>query len=219
MKKQITIQFLLLILFFFLNGCASRQHVKRNPERKNVYVFDCAEGNTFTAEIFNDKSKIYLDDSTFTLPKVKSASGVKYSNGKFIFWNKGEKWILITPEKEYKNCRINRRKAVFAEPRLRGIDFRGQGNEPGWYVEIDDGNSIYLVTDYGENEYLFKAPEPDKFKRKKLTVYKTKNKNHTLKIEIRKGRCSGAMGGELFDSKVKVFIDDKVYTGCGKNLK
>ncbi len=39
--------------------------------------------------------------------------------------------------------------------KLRGVAFRAIGQEPGWLLEIKNGEEILIVTDYGKNKNSF----------------------------------------------------------------
>ena len=41
---------------------------------------------------------------------------------------------------------------VWHAAKLRGVAFRAIGQEPGWLLEITNGEEILLVTDYGKNK-------------------------------------------------------------------
>ncbi|HEX7072166.1 MAG TPA: hypothetical protein VF190_15240, partial [Rhodothermales bacterium] len=41
---------------------------------------------------------------------------------------------------------------VWDEARARGVDFRAVGQEPGWLLEIADGDSLRFLYDYGTSE-------------------------------------------------------------------
>ena len=76
--------------------------------------------------------------------------------------------ILKVDGKTYVDCRLDQRQSVWEHAKLSGVDFRGTGNEPGWYIEIRndletrDGKRIRFVFDYGQQEAVLHAPDPDK---------------------------------------------------------
>jgi len=43
------------------------------------------------------------------------------------------------------NCRNNRAMAICVDAKLRGVDFRAVGNEPGWNLEISAGGARVQV--------------------------------------------------------------------------
>lgn len=46
------------------------------------------------------------------------------------------------------------------EAKRRGVDFRAVGDEPGWWLEIERGERIEFVTDYGATRVYTPGPEP-----------------------------------------------------------
>ncbi|GGO86785.1 hypothetical protein GCM10011348_38480 [Marinobacterium nitratireducens] len=105
----------------------------------------------------------------------------------------------------------------WAAATMRGVDFRGVGNEPGWSIEIDDGNSIQLVTGYGERTINTPAPAP-RFEAG-IVHYDVRTGAHEFKIEIEPVACRDSMSGEAFEAKVRVSLGGSRYQGCGRYLE
>jgi putative lipoprotein len=135
-----------------------------------------------------------------------------------IFWTKGEEARLELGGKTYSNCRDNRVKAVWEEARLRGVDFRTTGNEPGWYLEISEGERILLVADYGERRVVTPAPAPEVDPRTSRTRYVVRTEAHALTIVLEPGPCRDSMSGVEFPTRVSVTLDGREYRGCGRAL-
>lgn len=100
--------------------------------------------------------------------------------------------------------------------RARGIEFRALGQEPGWYLEIDDGESMRLVYDYGEREATTAVPEP--VVDGTTTTYDSRSGEHHLRVVIQDEPCSDVMSGLRFSHTVTVTIDGSTYRGCGQDL-
>ena len=49
---------------------------------------------------------------------------------------------------------------VWHQAKLRGVAFRAVGQEPGWLLEISNGEGIFLVTDYGSTRASMPYVEP-----------------------------------------------------------
>ncbi len=105
----------------------------------------------------------------------------------------------------------------WADAAMRGVDFRGVGNEPGWSIEIDDGNSIQLVTGYGERTINTPAPAP-RFEAG-VVHYDVRTEAHEFRVEIEPVACQDSMSGETFEAKVRVILGDSQYRGCGRYLE
>ena len=102
-----------------------------------TFFFEC-DGLEFTARHDPKGIYLFLPGRTLLLPETPSASGAKYSDGKAVFWSKGEEALLEVDGTTYKACKNNRKRAVWEDAKLNGVDFRAVGNEPGWYLEIYD---------------------------------------------------------------------------------
>jgi membrane-bound inhibitor of C-type lysozyme len=76
------------------------------PAKKFSYL--CEDGKSFTLEIDTKEDCVLLtlDGKPMKLPRVVSASGARYSNGKTIVWLKGnEAFIEMNGKIIIKNCR------------------------------------------------------------------------------------------------------------------
>jgi uncharacterized membrane protein len=104
---------------------------------------------------------------------------------------------------------------VWHKAKLRGVAFRAVGQEPGWLLEITNGEEILLVTDYGKsrNAYPYVEPREDKAVRK--TVFQIDGHTSVL---IEGKPCSDTMSGESFEVTVTVMLGAKTLKGCGRAL-
>ena len=116
------------------------------------------------------------------------------------------------------SCKNNRAMAIWEDAKLRGVDFRAIGNEPGWNLEIIKSEKIVFVGDYGQERYEFITTEPSIDRQARTTVYDVQNDKHELSVIILGRRCNDTMSGEAFETTVSVILDGKKYRGCGKAL-
>lgn len=116
-----------------------------------------------------------------------------------------------------------RRTDPWEDARARGIDFRALGQEPGWYLEIDDGTRITLVADYGERKVVTPAPAPVVEGGGARTTYDVRTDSHTLSVVVHREPadrpCRDGMSGFAIGETVIVRLDTTTYRGCGKRLK
>ncbi|HEX2164137.1 MAG TPA: hypothetical protein VHM02_09330 [Thermoanaerobaculia bacterium] len=108
--------------------------------------------------------------------------------------------------------------AVWEAAAARGVDFRAVGNEPGWFLELDDGVQIVLVTDYGRRRYELPAPEPEVDRDDRRVTFDTESGGRRLVLTLAPGPCEDTMSGEEFETTVTVTIDGETYHGCGRAL-
>jgi putative lipoprotein len=184
-----------------------------------TYVYECSDGYRFTARLESENAWLFLPDQTVRfLPPAVSGSGAKYSDGVLTFWSKGEEALLEARGESHRECRNNAAKAIWEGARLRGIDFRAVGNEPGWHLEITEGERIVFVTDYGETRYEFAAPDPPVDRLTAVTTYEISDREHELIIMLKDQLCHDSMSGEAFETTVIVSLNGKEYRGCGRHL-
>jgi uncharacterized membrane protein len=183
-----------------------------------TYVYECSDGYGFTARIEEGRAWLFLPNQTVNLPPVHSGSVAEYREGSIMFRIKGDKASLEVGETRHMDCTNNRAKAIWEDAKLRGVDFRARGNEPGWHMEITAGKKILFVGDYGSSKYAFDTPEPLTDEQERTTAYRVQDARHDLSILIQGRPCQDTMSGESFDVTVTVILDGKEYRGCGKAL-
>lgn len=102
------------------------------------------------------------------------------------------------------------------EARARGVAYRGIGNEPGWWVEVDDGAAPALraVLDYGERRIVVAsaAREGDRL------VGRTADGTSVV-LRIERTPCHDGMSGEPFPTRAHLRVGDRDYDGCGRFLR
>jgi uncharacterized membrane protein len=104
---------------------------------------------------------------------------------------------------------------VWHEAKLRGVAFRAIGQEPGWLLEIKNGEEILVVTNYGQNRNLFPYVDPREDKAARKTVFQV-DANTSVLIEGKP--CRDSMSGDSFDTSVTVTLGEQVFKGCGRAL-
>jgi len=181
-----------------------------------TFVYECQDDKDFILQLKDEKVWLFTKETSMSLERVVSASGEKYEKEGTVFWSHGYEAMLDTPSNTYKECANNRFKAVWEDAKLRGNSFRAIGNEPGWYLEIGEGeNKSLLVTDYGKEKYELSLPKPFTSQDTSVTRYRISG---FIDILIEDSRCTDSMTGHRYESSVRIKIDGKTYRGCGKSL-
>jgi uncharacterized membrane protein/membrane-bound inhibitor of C-type lysozyme len=225
MKKDLLVRplifFLSLLPFGIATAFGSDLYKKPNNvshKTAQTFVFECPDGLVFTARIAEDEAWLFLPGKTEKLKAEPSASGAKYSHETTMLWNKGDESIVQVGDEVHKGCKNNRREAIWEDAKLRGVNFRARGNEPGWHLEISSGKEILFVTDYGNNRYSFTTPTPSIDQKTKTTTYSIENAGHALTVVIEGEKCNDTMSDETFEATVTVTLDDQLHLGCGRAL-
>lgn len=104
---------------------------------------------------------------------------------------------------------------VWHAAKLRGVAFRAIGQEPGWLLEVTNGEEILIVTDYGMERKSLPYIEPREDKAARKTVFQIDADTSVL---IEGKPCTDSMSGESFQTTVTVTLGGKSYKGCGRAL-
>jgi uncharacterized membrane protein/membrane-bound inhibitor of C-type lysozyme len=226
-KRQCISDGVLLFTVYLLSGCASSPPppyiisaadypVVQAPAK--TYVYECSGGHSFTVRLEQGKARLTLAGQTMSLPRVPSDDGMKFSDGSVTFQMRGDEASLDLGDKAYRGCQKNLTKAAGSATKLRGVDFRAVGNEPGWSLEIDNDGSILFINNYGEDQYVFATPEPTLVRQADTTIYFVQDAEHTMTIILRDQQCYDDMSGEPFGTTVTLVFDGRRFRGCGKAL-
>lgn len=183
-----------------------------------TYVHECSDESRFTARIEGEKAWLFLPSGTISLPHVPAASGARYSDGVTTFWSRGEEASLERQGHPRVQCKNNRPEAIWEGAKLRGADFRGRGNEPGWYVEISNHYGIVFVTNYGSDRYHFETFTMGSDETSRKTRFEASHDAGEMLITLEGRRCSDSMSGEQFETRVTVIFEGKKLNGCGRAL-
>ncbi|MGD8428329.1 MAG: MliC family protein [Balneolaceae bacterium] len=187
-------------------------------DTSDVYVYNCKDSLQFTVYVTRDNTWLFLPDTTVRLDPVRSGSGAKYQEGSYIYWSKGNEALLQIPNQSLRKCKLVPREKSWGAAKIRGVDFRALGQEPGWLLEIINGRHIEYVGNYGRDTVQVPATEPDLNRQDGTIIYDAQTEGHHLKVEIKKEPCTDAMSGFQFPNTVSVIVDGKAYQGCGKSL-
>jgi uncharacterized membrane protein len=113
----------------------------------------------------------------------------------------------------------DRARAIWADARARGATFRAIGQEPGWHLELFEGERIVFVTDYGDREVTAPWPAPEVGAQSERVVLRAATGSHTLVVTLWREACQDSMSGEPFEFTVTVTLDGTEHRGCGRRLE
>lgn len=229
MDKYLVTGFLILGLFW---GCSAEQDessINMQEERTqesvpdfssvstdNVFVYRCGDSLQITAHVTQDSSWLFLPDTTIKVLPVESGSGARFEGSSYIYWKKGNEALLQKPAGPLMSCKAIPQKRSWKAAKLRGVDFRALGQEPGWILEITEGEQIKYVGNYGEDTVRVPAVDPQKEEQR--TFYQAKTEDHKLEVEVIDKRCTDSMSGFVHPYTVSITVNGETYNGCGRNL-
>ena len=203
----------------FLVDATDRVRVRltRAAERaETARAFDCGDGPAFVlVPVLGGDAALELDRDVRRLTRQVTASGARYSDGKVTVWNQGREALLELGALTYR-CIESRPRSIRADARLRGVEFRATGNEPGWSLEMLQDRILFLEQDGARVTAPRPAPQVDPTSGG--TVYAAETEAHRIRVLIRESECVDSMSGERSESSVAVEIDGRAYRGCGYAL-
>lgn len=224
---------LLLSLSFSVLGCGQRAEPESNDQSAiktselpgfesvdtdQVFVYNCADSLEFTAHVTSDSTWLFLSDTTLKVLPVKAGSGARYEGSSYLYWSKGNEAILQKPQGSFMNCQSVPEERSWAAAKLRGVDFRALGQEPGWFVELKKENELKYVGNDGKDTLIVDSPTPEANHQVRRTVYRLKHKQRALKLVIADTPCTDSMSSFDFPQTVTITVDSKTYRGCGRYL-
>jgi uncharacterized membrane protein len=187
-----------------------------------AYVFDCDSAPSFVLAMnkggagADEAVDLVLVDRRYRLPRVVTASGVRYAAGNVSVWNKGREATLEL-EGRVSRCVENRPRSIVEDARARGVQFRGTGNEPGWVLELFADRMIFIGA-YGARRVATPRPARQSGAASGDEVYTAVTDGHRLTVRIRPGPCVDTMSGARHGSGVDVELDGASHRGCGDAL-
>lgn len=186
------------------------------PAVSAVQVYRC-NGTLHAVDQMDDAVMLHFEDQARRLNRQKSASGAKYGDGQVTFWSKDREATLSYSGQD-QQCEMVDGVSPGERAELRGVTFRGVGQEPGWYVEVAPGRNILFVGDYGAVTAFAPVPPPITEPGRGLTEYYAMSGDTELSVRIQEKACTDSMSGEPYEATVHVRYGAKTYDGCGRSL-
>ena len=153
---------------------------------------------------------------TLALQHVESFAGARFADARGnAFMQLDENAKLILAGDDGRDCTISDRGSPWSDASARGIGFRAVGNEPGWFVEVDKGESpsLHATLDYGDREVIVAKAQPAG-----LGFAGKTSDGTAVVLEIQRTRCQDGMSGEAFEASARLVVGDRSYRGCGAFL-
>ncbi|HTL49673.1 MAG TPA: META domain-containing protein [Steroidobacteraceae bacterium] len=100
----------------------------------------------------------------------------------------------------------------------RDHDWRGVGQEPGWQLEIRQGDEMRFTYDYGKGTAVTPAGRGDLDARTGTRTFRAAAGSDDLRVEIVPVACSDSMSGRAFPATVTVTLNGHTFRGCGEAL-
>jgi putative lipoprotein len=180
-------------------------------------VYRCPDGYAFTVIPHERGVSLMLPERTLELPPAPGASGTRFEGEGIVYRTHGDEASLATPSASRTGCVGQPADGPWEAARLRGVDYRAVGQEPGWAVEIHEGVEIRFETDYGETRATAPAPAPQVDGGRR--TYRARTAAHEIIVQIDRTPCEDSMSGEPFPTTATVWLDGREHLGCGRELR
>jgi uncharacterized membrane protein len=112
----------------------------------------------------------------------------------------------------------NNQTSPWERAKLAGADFRAVGNEPGWDLEIRDGDRIDFTYDYGAHSLSLPILQRQVDTERRETRYRASDFSEVMTVLIEGIKCSDTMSDRVYSVTVRVQLGVTVYQGCGEAL-
>lgn len=204
-----------------LVGCALTPPAADGAE---TYVYHC-DGEAAAVVVWLDGDRGHLFSRQASQPLRRQADGVSFAGTNVSYrpdrppdLAPAQSAAISIGGKALRNCKNDRRAAVWEAAKLRGVSFRGVGQEPPWVLEIHRENGFLLVTDYGESRHSFPYSEPVSNAQQRSASYRSQAGGERIEITVTAESCRDSMSGESFASRVEIEWRGRLLRGCGRPL-
>lgn len=219
---------LICCLALLLAACQNPGELLLEPEPASetlllpakTWVFQCAGQPPIVAQTEAGQVAVWLPEAGFQrLPKVASLAGNHYQNGQLKLVVEANSATVVDQHSRYTECQLDRRAAIWESAKLRGVQFRAVGNEPGWHLELNPSlGELLLVTQYGQQQQIIPLPPVQTDKGARQARYQAVTKDGEIDLLIKGLPCTDSMSGESFESQVTLRVNGQILQGCGRAL-
>jgi uncharacterized membrane protein len=122
------------------------------------------------------------------------------------------------PDGGHLDCELDRRASIWEHAKLNGVDFRATGNEPGWVLEVREGERLDLSYDYGQSSLSVPIDETSTDTASRTTTFSGTAAGLKLTVTLSGEGCSDTMSDETFPTRVEVAFAERKLSGCGRPL-
>jgi uncharacterized membrane protein len=208
---------LTLLLGLSLAAPVSGDDLGTDGPKLDTLAWDCEGPRVVSKSESREVLWLFLPDRTLEMPLVPSASGAKYQKDGVLFWTKAGDQALLELHGQVHRCGVDRQASIWADAKLRGLDFRGVGNEPGWVLEIGP-ETIRFEYDYGTRQVELPRPSAETDEAARRTRFTAVVERLPFEILLEGVACNDVMSGEAFETRVELNWGDRHYVGCGRGL-
>ena len=138
----------------------------------------------------------------------------------------GEDTVLIVSDRSAElrlgkirsHCAYDHQSSIWEHAKLNGVDFRALGNEPGWVLEVRLQERLDLSYDYGAQSLSLPIVLTRSGKDSRQTWLTGRDGEVEMQVSLEGVECHDTMSDEVFPTRVRVEVADRVFSGCGRPL-
>ena len=130
----------------------------------------------------------------------------------------GERSAELCLDKVCSRCTYDRRASIWEHAKLNGVDFRALGNEPGWVLEIRFRDRLDLSYDYGTQSLSLPIVATRSDSTSRQTWLTGRDGEVEMQVTLEGAACHDTMSDEVFPTRVRIEVADRVFSGCGRAL-
>ncbi|MFZ5657949.1 MAG: YbaY family lipoprotein [Pseudomonadota bacterium] len=195
-----------------LHRASGRSAAARDAKPGGAHHWECGELGLMSRHPAG-AGTVRLDANarSWALPLARSASGARYADATGNeFWTKGANGHLRIDGEPARDCVQARQASPWNQALLRGVAFRAVGNEPDWFVEVDQGPTPHLRAslDYGEREL-------DLIAKATASGFAARAGAEDVRLVIERRTCVDGMSGQRFEATATLQVGTRRYAGCG----
>lgn len=213
--KRVSVHAVLGCAALLLAACQTTPMDPLGEELRTSY--QCGEMRVET-QLAGDHLLLRLPERDVRLQPVVSASGARYGDDRGNdFWSKGREQALLRLEQgPWLACQVSEGRSPWVAARDRGVAYRAVGQEPGWWLELNSGETpaMVVVLDYGQRR--LELPRTRALAGE--AGFAGQSDGRVVQLRILHEACTDVMSGEAFPTRAKLRLGDVVYSGCGRFL-
>lgn len=181
--------------------------------------FQCGD-ERISARFDNTAGNVTLSigGQPLVLPQAVAASGARYADDQGNeFWNKGSNATLTRSGQPPVECAQTELSSPWDQARERGVGFRAVGQEPGWFVEVGQGETpdLHATLDNGTRQLEVAQAQP----LAEGAGFSGKSTDgQAVELRVVREACTDTMSGEAFEASAQLKVADQTFKGCGRFL-
>ncbi|WP_280562801.1 MULTISPECIES: C-type lysozyme, inhibitor [unclassified Chromohalobacter] len=167
-----------------------------------------------------DHLRLWSAQGYYGLERSVVAEGKRYRKGTLTFAQQGDE-AHVESDNGQLACQQDARRDAITRADAPNAIFKGQGNEPGWTLELDrETPQLRLVTQYGEQKRTldYRVTRLDNGHQAAMTL-EAGDADAPVIVELKARACFDSMSGKPYPVQVRVEEAGRTWVGCGQGVE